>query len=146
MSVAITLEMPTEAKLHLNPPITPPGAGCINTEACPSHSRPDYGCYDSKCKLLIPSMALFAVQSGHNTTEAVGHFIQSNEKAFGGLCNGPFQSHCASMRMAAAFGTQAELQAAPSLFQVPVYILHKCSQERGWEWMRYKPYNKECLN
>jgi len=48
--------------------------------------------------------------------------------------------------MASTFGTQAELQAAASLFQIFIYVFHKRSEERGWEWMRYKPYTKESLS
>ena len=50
------------------------------------------------------------------------------------------------MRKATTFGTQAELQAATSLFQVFVYVFYTCNEERGWEWMWYKPYSKEKLN
>ena len=67
---------------------------------------------------------------------------------FKGLCDGTLQSHCARMRKPSTFGTQAELQAAASLFQLCVYVYPKRSEERGWEWMRYmyKPYSREKLN
>lgn len=72
--------------------------------------------------------------------------IESNERLFGGLCFGTLQSHCKRMRMASTFGTKAELQAAASLFQIFIYVFHKRSEERGWEWIRYKPYTKESLS
>ena len=50
------------------------------------------------------------------------------------------------MRKVSTFGTQAKLQAAAPLFQVFVYVFYKRSEERGWEWMWYKPYSKERLN
>ena len=40
------------------------------------------------------------------------------------------------------FGTQAELQAASSLLQVPVYIFQKPNDSREWEWMVYTPQSK----
>ena len=102
---------------------------------------------DGNCLFRAFSKALFAVQSGHFTLrKLLVNFIESNERLFRGLCNDTLQSHCARMRKATTFGTQAELQAAASLFQVFVYVFYKHSEERGWEWMWYKPYSKEKLN
>ena len=49
------------------------------------------------------------------------------------------------MKVPATFGTQAELYAAASLFQIPVYVFYKRSEEEGWEWMMYESRNKENL-
>ena len=44
------------------------------------------------------------------------------------------------------FGTQAELQAASSLLQVPVYIFLKPNELRDWEWMVYNPQSRSQLD
>ena len=44
------------------------------------------------------------------------------------------------------FGTQAELQAASSLLQVPVYLFQKPNESRDWEWMVYTPQSKTQLH
>ena len=151
MKVAIALQVPTEAKLCLNPPITQPVMGCISVQVLPLlHTQTrtvDVMLPDGNCLFRAFSKALFAVQSGHLTLrKLLVSFIESNERIFRGLCNGTLQSHCVRMRNASTFGTQAELQAAASLFQVCVYVFHKRSEERGWEWMWYKPHDKEKLN
>ena len=152
MRVAITLQIPTEAKLCLYPPTTQPIAGSINTEVLPAlHAQGrtvDVMLPDGNCLFRAISKGLFGVQSGHLTLrEIIVTFIQSNEKVFGGVCNGTVQTHCERMRKTGAFGTQAELQATASLFQVPVYVFHKPGREgRNWEWMRYQPYSKEHLS
>ena len=101
---------------------------------------------DGNCLFWIFYKALFAIQSGHITLrKLLVNFIKSNKRLFRGLFNGTLQSHCARTRKATTFGTQTELQAAASLFQVFVYVFYKRSEEQGWEWMWYKPYSKEKL-
>lgn len=151
MEVAIALQVPTEAKLCLSPPITQPATGCISAQVLPvlqTQGRTiDVMLPDGNCLFRALSKALFAVQSGHITLrKLLVTVIESNERLFGGLCFGTLQSHCKRMRMASTFGTQAELQAAASLFQIFIYVFHKRSEERGWEWMRYKQYTKESLS
>lgn len=46
------------------------------------------------------------------------------------------------MKTPFVFGTDAELQAAASLLQIPVYVLNKPMETGGWEWMHYKPHDK----
>ena len=145
MKVAIALEVPTEAKLCLSPPITPPVTGCISAQVLPvlhtQRQTIDVMLPDGNCLFRAFSKALFAVQSGHITLrKLLVTFIESNGRVFKGLCNGTVQSYCARMRKVSTFGTQAELQAAAPLFQVFVYMFYQRSEERGWEWMRYKPY------
>ena len=102
---------------------------------------------ETVCLELSLRLYLHAVQSGHlMLRKLLVTFIESNKGMFKGLCDGTLQSHCARMRKPSTFGTQAELQAAASLFQLCVYVYHKCSEERGWEWMKYKPYSREKLN
>ena len=151
MKVAIALQVPTEAKLCLNPPITQPVTGCISAQVLPvlhaQRRTVDVMLPDGNCLFRAFSKALFAVQSGHITLrKLLVTFVESNKGIFKGLCNGTLESHCARMRKASTFGTQAELQAAASLFQVYIYVFYKRSEERGWEWMWYKPYNKDQLN
>ena len=149
--VAIALEVPTEAKLCLSPPITPPVTNCISAQVLPVlHTQRrtiDVMLPDGNCLFRAFTKALFAVQSGHITLrKLLVTFIESNGRVFKGLCNGTLQSHCARMRKVSTFGTQAKLQAAAPLFQVFVYVFYKRSEERGWEWMWYKPYSKERFN
>ena len=73
-----------------------------------------------------------AVQSGHIILQKLlVTFVESNKRIFKGLCNGTLESHCARMRKASTFGTQAELQAAASLFQVYIYVLVKSEAGNG---------------
>ena len=139
MKVAIALQVPTEAKLCLNPPITQPVTGCISAQVLPvlhaQRRTVDVMLPDGNCLFRAFSKALFAVQSGHITLrKLLVTFVESNKGIFKGLCNGTLESHCARMRKASTFGTQAELQAAASLFQVYIYVFYKRSEERGWEW------------
>jgi len=151
MEVAIVLQVPMEAKLCLNPPITEPVMGCTSAQVLPllhtQRQTVDVMLPDGNCLFRAFSKALFVVQSGHlMLRKLLVTFIESNESMFKGLCDGTLLSHCARMRKPSTFGTQAELQAAASLFQLCIYVYHKRSEERGWEWMRYKPYSREKLN
>ena len=71
MKVAIALEVPTEGKLCLSPPITPPLTGCISTQVLPVlHTQRrtiDVMLPDENCLFRAFTKALFAVQSGHIT-------------------------------------------------------------------------------
>ena len=150
MKIASDLQVSTDAKLCFNPPITPPVACCISAQVLPilaiQGRTVDVMLPDGNCLFRALSKALFAVQSGHIALrKLLVAFIESNKKVLGGLCNGTVESHCERMRVTSAFGTQAELQAAASLFQLNVYVFHKPSKERGWEWMCYKPQDKKYL-
>ena len=150
MKVAIALEVPTEAKLCLNPHVTHTASKYIAAQVLPllqSQRRTvDAMLPDGNCLFRALSKALFGVQSGHiKLRSLLVSFIESNTRVLGGLCNGTVESHCSMMRKASTFGTQAELQAAASLFQVMIYVFDSASEERGWRWMRYKPYSKDKL-
>ena len=98
--VAIALEVPTEAKLCLSPPITPPVTNCISDQVLPVlHTQRraiDVMLPDGNCLFRTFTKALFAVQSGHITLrKLLVTFIESNGRVFKGLCNGTLQSHCA---------------------------------------------------
>lgn len=151
MKVALTLEVPTEARLCLNPPVTQTASHYVAINALPMlHSQGrtvDAMLPEGNCLFKALSKALFAVQSGHSKIRnLLVSFIVTNQLVFGGLRNGSVETHCGMMRKASTFGTQAELQAAASLFQFHVYVFDKPSKERGWGWMRYKPFGKEKLN
>ena len=74
------------------------------------------------------------------------NFIKSNSRLLGGLCNSSLEEHCKQMNKPGTFGTQAELQAASSLLQVPVYIFQKPNELRNWEWMVYNPQSRSQLD
>ena len=102
---------------------------------------------DGNCLFRSLSKALFAVPSGHLTLRnLIVGFIESNPRQLGGLCNGSVNDHCQDIRISGHFGTQAELQAASSLFQIPIKFFFKPSGTRGWEWMVYRPQPKDTLN
>ena len=147
MKLAISLEIPTEAKLCLQPQITSLTQCLEVVPLLKAQDRiVDAIIPDGNCLFRALSKALFAVQSGHlKIRQLLVNFIQLNAKEFSGLCNGSIASHCAGMKVPATFGTQAELYAAASLFQIPVYVFYKRSEEEGWEWMMYDSYNKESL-
>ena len=71
MKVAIALEVPTEGKLCLSPPITPPLTGCISAQVLPVlHTQRrtiDVMLPDENCLFRAFTKALFPVQSGHIT-------------------------------------------------------------------------------
>ena len=151
MKVALALEVPTEARLCLNPPITQTASHYVAAQVLPIlHSQGrtvDAMLPDGNCLFRALSKALFAVQSGHSKIRnLLVSFIETNNRVFGGLCNGSIEIHCGRMRKASTFGTQAELQAAASLFRFYIYVFDKPSEDRGWGWMRYKPFSKEKLN
>ena len=104
---------------------------CSPRSATPSFSKKNRGRHASGRKL--PNLSPFesGIQSGHiKLRNLLVSFIESNTSVLGGLCNGTVQSHCSNMRKASTFGTQAELQAAASLFQVMIYIFDSASEER----------------
>ena len=151
IQLAISFEVQTEAKLCFNPPVTLPIEGSMGHQLLPllnSQGRTvDAMLPDGNCLFRSLSMALFAVSSGHlNVRKLIVQFIESNPRELGGLCNGPLPQHSERMRQAGVFGTQVELQAATSLFQVPVYIFQKPNVSRLWEWMVYKPQSKDRLD
>ena len=127
MKVAIVLQVLSEAKLCLSPPITQPVTGCISAQVLPvlhtQRRTVDVMIPDGNCLLRAFSKALFAVQSVCITLrKLLVTFVESNKGIFKGLCNGMLESPCASMRKVLTFGTRAELQAAASLFQVYIYL------------------------
>ena len=136
MKVAIALEVPTEVKLCLNPHVTHTASKYIAAQVLPlfqSQRRTvDAMLPDGNCLFRALSKALFGVQSGLiKLRSLLVSFIESNTRVLGGLCNGTVESHCSMMRKASTFGTQAELQAAASLFQVMIYVFDSASEERG---------------
>ena len=151
MQLAISLHIPTEAKLCLKPPVTAPETGSIGHQLLPllnSQGRTvDVILPDGNCLFRSISKVLFATSSGHLTLrKLIVDFIESNPRYLGGLCNGSLQNHCQQMRKAGTFGTQAELQAASFLFQIPVYLFQKPNATRDWEWMVYNPQAKSNLD
>ena len=145
------MEVQTEAKVCFNPPVTLPIEGSMGHKLLPllnSQGRTvDIMLPDGNCLFRSLSKALFAVPSGHlHLRKVIVDFIKSNLRQLGGLCNGSLPEHCERMRKAGIFGTQAELQAAASLFQVPVYIFQKPNDLSLWEWMVYKPQSKDQLD
>ena len=76
MKVAIVLEVPTEAKLCLNPPITQTANQYVTTQVLHSQGRPvDAMLPDGNCLFRPLSKALFAVQSGHIKLWKLLYFI-----------------------------------------------------------------------
>jgi hypothetical protein len=151
IQLALLLEVPTEATLCLKPPITPPISGSMGHQLLPVLNSQDQTIDamlpDGNCLFLSLSKALFAVSSGHLTLrKIVVNFIKSNSRLLGGLCNSSLEDHCKRMEKPGTFGTQAELQAASSLLQVPVYIFQKPNELRDWEWMVYNPQSKSQLD
>ena len=114
--------------------------------ACTQQPRSDNRCYTTRWQLSI-FKPLFAVSSGHLTLcKIVVNFIKSNSRLLGGISNSSLEDHCKRMEKPGTFGTQAELQAASSLLQVPVYIFLKPNEPRDWEWMVYNPQSKSQLD
>lgn len=151
MKVALALEVPTEARLCLSPPTTQTASHYVAAQVLPMlHSQGrivDAMLPDGNCLFRALSKALFGVQSGHSKIRnLLVSFIETNNQVFAGLCNGSIETHCSRMRKASTFGTQAELQAAASLFQSYIFVFDKPSDDRGWGWMRYKPFSKEKLS
>ena len=96
---------------------------------------------NGNCLFRSLSKSLFALSSGHLIVrKLLVDFIASNSRMLGGLCNGSLE--CKQMRKPGTFGTQAELQAASSLLQVPVYLFQRPNDSREWEWMVYTPQSK----
>ena len=87
------------------------------------------------------------MQTGHLTLRALlTFFILKNDTIFGGLCNEKVEDYCTRMSKEAIYGTQAELHAAASYFQVPIFVLDKPNETRGWGWIKYTPVNSARLN
>ena len=141
-----------EARFCFNPPVSPPLPGSVGHRLLPILNKQgrtiDKILPDGNCLFRSISKALFGTSSGHiHLRKLIVSFIRSNLQLLGGLCNPPStEEHCKCMEKPGTFGTQAELQAAASLFQVPVYLFQKPNETRDWAWMVYSPQPKRRLN
>ena len=152
VKLANILLLPTEAKLCLHPLVSPPLHGSTAHQLLPTLSIQgrtiDVILPDGNCLFRSISKALFGTSSGHFCLrKLIVTFIRSNSQLLGELCNPPsMEEHCKRMETPGTFGTQAELQATTSLFQVPVYLFQKPNETRDWEWVVYSPQPRSRLN
>ena len=80
-------------------------------------------------------------------TNATVTFFAANRDRFKGIVlDGDVENHVRKMQHLTVWGTQVELQAAASLYQVPVYLLIFSKQLHKYTWQCYQPWDSSKLN
>lgn len=152
MQTAIHFQVATDASKCLKPPvISPTEPTVVHKEILgilhAQHRQVDCILGDGNCLFRALSKAIYGVQTGHIALRVLlTSFIMKNEVLFVGLCDTDVKEHCSMMSKEAVYGTQAELQAAASYFQVPIFVLDKPCEKIGWRWMKYTPFDPTTID
>jgi len=81
------------------------------------------------------------------TRMLLSHFVATNRDRFKGIVlDGDVENHVRKMQHLTVWGPQVELQAAASLYQVPVYLLTFSKQLHKYSWQCYQPWDSSKLN
>ena len=135
--------MSTDSTKCLLPPVVKPSASIYRDvqQVLSSLDRQiDEIIGDGNCLFRTLSKTVFGVETGHLLLRGLlTSFTSNNQSTIGKFCNGKIEDHCAQMSKEATFGTQAELHAAASFFQAPIFVLCKLNEKSEWTWIKYAP-------
>ena len=103
---------------------------------------------DGNCLFRALSQQLSGFEELHqNLRELLVKFILCNLDSFRcRVTSGTIESHLESMQRNARWGTQVEIQAAASLFQVPIYVATNSLIQGVYKWTVFNPQDKSSLN
>ena len=102
---------------------------------------------DGNCLFWALSQQLNGFEELHQTLrELLVKFISCNLDSFRcSVTSGTIESRLESMQRNAQWGTQVEIQAAASLFQVPIYVATNSLVQGVYKWTVFKPQDKSSL-
>ena len=102
---------------------------------------------DGNCLFQALSQQLSGFQELHQTLkDLLVKFIFCNLDSFRcRVTSGTIESNFQNMQRNAQWGTQVEIQAAASLFQVPIYVATNSLIQGVYKWTVFKPQEKSSL-
>ena len=102
---------------------------------------------NGNCSFRALSQQLSGFGELHQTLrELLVKFIFCNLDSFHcSVTSGTIESHLQNMQRNARWGTQVEIQAAASLFQVPIYVATNSLIQGVYKWTVFKPQDKSSL-
>lgn len=103
---------------------------------------------DGNCFFRALGLQLGGFEELHQTLrELLVQFISCNQETFASwVTSGTMQSHLNNMQRNAKWATQVEIQAAASLFQVPIYVATNTIGTQGiYRWIVFQPHDKSSL-
>ena len=113
-----------------------------------SRSIKDVSLPDGNCFFCALGLQLGGFEELHQTLrELLVQFISCNQETFASwVTSGTMQSHLNNMQRNAKWATQVEIQAAASLFQVPIYVATNTIGTQGiYRWIVFQPHDKSSL-
>ena len=103
---------------------------------------------DGNCLFRALGYYLYGTEMMHCKTRAIlAKFVAKNSNRFECIImDGTIEGHIEKMQELTVWGTQVELQATASLYQIPVYLLTFSSQVNKYSWQCYQPWDPSTLN
>lgn len=103
---------------------------------------------DGNCLFRALGYYLYGTEMMHIRTRIeLLNFVANNRAMFEPIVmDGDIESHLLRMQHLTVWATQVELQAAASLYQIPVYILTFPKQLDTYNWQCYQPWAPSNLN
>ena len=103
---------------------------------------------DGNCLFRALGYYLYGTEMMHSRTRMeLTNFVANNRAVFEAIVmDGDIENHLLRMQHLTVWGTQVELQAAASLYQIPVYILTFSKQQDMYNWQCFKPWAPTKLN
>ena len=95
---------------------------------------------DGNCLFRSLAHIVYGTELGHvQMRKLLVGFVKSNRQMFEPLIiRGTFDEHIDRMTCARVWGSHIELQAAASLFEMPVFVC--TTSQSGYKWNCYKPF------
>ncbi len=102
---------------------------------------------DVNCLFRSLSHIVYGTELGHpEMRKLLLDFVKRNRQMFEPLLiTATFEEHTERMAYNRVFGSHVELQAAASLFEMPVYLCTISPQDGQYKWTQYKPFPPDKL-
>lgn len=97
---------------------------------------------DGNCLFRAISFAIYQNQDMHSKIRTdITNMIKNNKHKFKPFITGPqsIDTHVSNMSKLGTWGTQVELIAASTLYNIPIYVASKSTNRLSYHWRRYRP-------
>ena len=96
---------------------------------------------DGNCFFRAVSHVIHGTQDSHvQVRKSLVTFVERNRDMFElFVMSGTFEDHITTMRREGAWGTQVELWAAASFYQVPFYVCSPHPTTKQYRWLLFNP-------
>ena len=103
---------------------------------------------DGNCFFRAVSLVVHDTQDNHlKIRENLVTFVELNRHMFQKfVMTGTFEEHTITMRRQGAWGTQVELCAAASYYQLPFYVCSPHPADKQYRWLLFKSLNRAQLS